>query len=291
MKRLVFAFLFLLAAGAGPVFADNVQTLPPEIYGQLKRGKELDQVWMSPKFDPGTGFTLGSITTELAESYQGVDADDLQYFPSALRRLVVPDSPNVLDLVVIDFQTNTKMGAWIFRASIKVEGQVKGPDGTVLMAFVTRKTVDNRESIRADCMVAMDEITWQLYKDLGPRYVKAQEARGTGAYMKQRTKAAKVLSSPTPSNVILAPKPAPAPAPAPAAPTAATPAPATPAPSAEAAPANASPAAGEPAQGDQLPDQPMDLKARLIRLKDLRDRGLITEEEYQAHRAEILKGL
>jgi hypothetical protein len=39
------------------------------------------------------------------------------------------------------------------------------------------------------------------------------------------------------------------------------------------------------------PEPQLDLKGRLLRLEDLRQKGLITNEEYTAHKAEILKGL
>jgi len=245
MRKLFIGSLILLGA-ALPGCADAVQTLPPAIYSHLKRGKELDRVYFNPKFDPATGFTLGSITTQIDETYQGTYADTIQYFPTPLRRLVDPDSPNVLDLVVIDFKINDKFGMGIFGASMKVEGQIKGPDGTLLMAFVTQREETKRETVRADCSGIMDTIAWQLSKDLGPKFRKAAEARAAAASDRAGL----------PANVILAPKPA-----------------------------KADPAA------PQAPAEAMDPKGRLLQLKNLLDQGLITQEEYEAHRAEILKGL
>jgi len=37
--------------------------------------------------------------------------------------------------------------------------------------------------------------------------------------------------------------------------------------------------------------QPMDIQGRLLRLDDLKKKGLITDDEYNAHKDEILKGL
>jgi hypothetical protein len=37
--------------------------------------------------------------------------------------------------------------------------------------------------------------------------------------------------------------------------------------------------------------QPMDVKSRLLRLEDLKQKGLISEDEYKTHKTEILKGL
>ena len=41
----------------------------------------------------------------------------------------------------------------------------------------------------------------------------------------------------------------------------------------------------------QAPEPPMDIKARLLRLEDLKQKGLITADEYKTHKEEILKGL
>jgi hypothetical protein len=73
-------------------------------------------------------------------------------------------------------------------------------------------------------------------------------------------------------------------APAVAAPVPAAASPAAP-PSAAAAPAPTAPAAAAPAA------RPEDIERRLITLQRLRDRGLISEEEYQAKRREILQQL
>ncbi len=71
----------------------------------------------------------------------------------------------------------------------------------------------------------------------------------------------------------------------PAIPPAAPPPPAVAAPAAPAAAGGASTAASAPALGPQDPEE------RLRKLKDLRDKGLITPEEYEKKRQEILKGL
>ena len=264
MKRLVLGSLILLGA-ALPALANNVKTLPPEVYGQLKRGKKLDLVYVSPKFNPATGFTLGSVTTQIDESYQGIYADTIHYFPTALRKLVDPGSPNVLDLVVIDFKITDLFGKGSFIANMKVEGQIKGPDGELLMAFVTRREESARENLRADCNAVMDTIAWQLYKDLGPKYQKAAAARLGGDAVT------------LPAAVTMAPKAAP-PNPAPAAPQ-----------QAPAAPQQA--LAAQPAPQGQTPADPTDARGRLLRLKGLLEQGLITQEEYQAKREEILKNL
>jgi hypothetical protein len=39
------------------------------------------------------------------------------------------------------------------------------------------------------------------------------------------------------------------------------------------------------------PEQPLPLDQRLMRLEDLRQKGLITQEEYEAHKKELLKNL
>ena len=66
-------------------------------------------------------------------------------------------------------------------------------------------------------------------------------------------------------------------------------------PAATAPPAVVAPAAAAPAEASAAPSAPapaaQDPEERLRRLKDLRDKGLITPEEYEKKRQEILKGL
>ena len=91
MKRLVLGSLVLLAAGARPILAEAIHTLPPAVYAQMKAGKKLGGIWISPKFDGAKGFTVGQVVAaaELEDSHKNI----IDYVPYALRRLATSDSP------------------------------------------------------------------------------------------------------------------------------------------------------------------------------------------------------
>jgi hypothetical protein len=185
---------------------------------------------MNPKFDVTQGFVVGKVECAVDNAY----SDTVQYFPVALRRLAMDGSPNVLDLTVVELRVATNSGLGYETGTIGVEGMIKGPDGTVLMAFNTREEIANRENQRADLTGAMDKIAWSLSRDLGPGYERALEVKRRLAEEKIETGA---MPPPPP------------------------------------------------------PEQPLPLDQRLMRLEDLRQKGLITQEEYEAHKKELLKNL
>jgi hypothetical protein len=229
MHKQVLGFALLFAAVL-PVLADEPVTLPPAVAAQMKGGKKLGKVWLSPKFDVTKGFTVGKVDCLVNDYY----SDVVQYFPSALRSLVMEGSPNVLDLSVVELKVVTRSAAGYETATMGVEGKVSGPDGELLMAFTTREEIANRENARADCMGAMDKVIYSLSKELGPTFqkaLKAYHAMGQG----------QLLSSQLPP-----PPP---------------------------------------------PEKPLSTNERLLRLEDLKRKGIITQEEYEAKKKEILATL
>jgi hypothetical protein len=231
MKKLVLGSLLLLSVGVRPVLAEEVRTLPPEVYKQMKKLGKLDQVWINPKYDAGTGFTLGRVTTA-AEGYY---ANTIDYVQVAFQRLAVPGSTNVLNVTVTEMTTVDHGFQGYFSAAMGVEGEILDQDGQLMAAFSTKAKVENRQTVLDNVKGATDKVVWALSRDLGPKFQHTIEIKSN------------VVRGLNPSGLV---PPAPAPA-----------------------------------------EQGLDLKTRLLRLEDLKQRGLITDDEYRAHKADILKGL
>jgi hypothetical protein len=237
MRKLVVGSLVLLAACAGPLLADDAQqTLPPEVYAQMKSGSKLGKVWVGPEFDGSKGIAIGTMTVD--PSVVSGFSNAIDYFPYALRRLAFPDSPNVLSVVLVEMSTVDRGAAGYYSATVGVEGQIVDRNGKLVAAFRTREEARGQEDVENNLKRAMDKIVWAISKDLGKPFQRALELRGEIA---KGTPAAK-----TGSGLVPAPPRA---------------------------------------------EQSQDVKSRLLRLEDLKQKGLITPEEYQTHREEILKGL
>jgi hypothetical protein len=232
MKKMVLGAMLLLTINAQPVLAEEIRTFPAGMYAQMKKGVKIDGVWMSPKFDGSKGFVIGKVDIAV----DGPFANVIDYFPTALRRLAIPDSPNVLNLTVVELNTVDRPAAGYCSATMGVEGQVVDPDGQVLFAFRTREEINTRETIIRNCQAIMDDITWKLSKNLGKPYLHALTVKN------------ELVTGHNPSGLVPPGPPAP------------------------------------------LVDSG-DIKGRLLRLEELRQKGLITPEEYKAHKEEIMKGL
>jgi hypothetical protein len=236
MNKLILGSLILLGAGAGPLSAAEARSLPPAVYGQLKKGAKLDKVWISPKFDGGKGFVVGKVNRDDA-LLDNPDANIIDYVPNAFSRYTIPESSNVLNLTLVGLEVISKPTMGHYSVSAEVEGQMLDKDGQLVLAFRTQETVKNRENNKENSRGVLDMIAWRVSRELGKDYdhallVKNEMANGAGA---------------SPSGLLPPPPPK---------------------------------------------DQPsLDIQGRLMRLEDLKKRGLITEEEYKQHRDEILKSL
>jgi hypothetical protein len=233
MKKMVLGSLILLAAGLLPALGGEVQTLPPAVYSQMKSGKHLAKIWISPAWKGGQGFTVGKV--EVADVIDSDYANVVDYLPYRLRSLSTPDSPNTLSVTVTEISFMDRGSAGYFSATMGVEGQIVDKDGKLLVAFRTRETNDNRETVTKNFELVMNNIVWSLSRDLGKDFTHGLEVRQ------------EVTGSKNPSGLVPPPPPP--------------------------------------------PHAPRDIKSRLLRLDDLLKKGLITPEEYQAHKEQILKGL
>ena len=220
MRMLVLGSLLGLAVGVPPGLAAEVRTLPPAVYQQLKNGHKLAKVWISPRFEPAQGFRVGKVDSAVTSPY-GVIVD---YLPSALGRLAMPESANVLTFTVTELTIKEKPQINYCAASVGVEGQVAAPDGTLLLAFTTRQEFSQGTGALADCQGAVDTIVAAMARELGMPLAKAVKARPkpTTAKVPQPVLPPAAAPGPValePAQPVTAPvaKPTPAAAPAPAA--------------------------------------------------------------------------
>jgi hypothetical protein len=233
MKKFLLGSLILLAAAPWQTAFAQVQTLPPEISGHMKKGKKLDQVWLNPKYDTSTGFVIGMVNTQAEGTY----ANTIDYLPYVLGRLTIPGSTNQLNLVVTSLDDKSGYSSNLSIADLNVEGQVVDRDGQLLMAFRDSEHDESKETAIHGLEACMDHLASKLGKELGKPFedalvLKMGMAKGGNT---------------NPSGLV------------PGAPK------------------------GQP--------QTLSVGERLMQLDNLKKSGLITEEEYNQKKAELLKEL
>lgn len=137
--------------------------ISPAVRGQMKRGKKLDLVWVSPGFDGSNGLKLGSLVNQSGKP----DKNALDYFPSALRRVIKADSPYTFHLALVNarFRANNQGAS---SAYIEVEGQLLDQGGQPVCAF----TAHGDESIGGDesdnARLAVNAIASAMTRELFP---------------------------------------------------------------------------------------------------------------------------
>jgi len=119
MKKMILG-LALLSAGLWPALAGELRTLPPNVYAQMKSGKHLGKVWISPAWQGAQGFTVGRM--ELAAEVDSDYANVIEYLPYRLRTFSTADSPNTLSLTVIEMSSVDRSSAGFFSATMGDEG-------------------------------------------------------------------------------------------------------------------------------------------------------------------------
>jgi len=174
MKKMIFG-LALLSAGLWPAQAQEVRTLSPSLYAQMKSSKHLGSLWISPAWQGGQGFTVGKVdlSAEITSEYANV----VEYLPYRLRVISTPGSPNTLNVTVVELTSMDRSSAGFFSATMGVEGQIVDKDGKVLVAFRTREHADDRETVNKNFELVMNRIVWSLSKDLGKEFTHALEVR------------------------------------------------------------------------------------------------------------------
>jgi hypothetical protein len=210
--------------------AQEGSTLAPEVVKAMTKGQHLGMVWLNPKYDVATGFTLGKVSTQAEGHY----ANSVDYFPVPLLRYTLPGSTNLLNVTVISLSISEGFSSGKTGAEMTAEGEIVDKDGQVMFAFTTREVAHDGETPLQCCETDMDRIAWSIFRELGKPLHDAVLARNQGN------------TGANPSGLPTRPKSA---------------------------------------------DQTLTVGERLIQLDNLRKSGLLTQEEYDAKRAEILKGL
>ena len=205
MNKLIIGSLVLLAAGARPGLSAAGTPLPPAIAGQMKSGKRLSKLWISPSFAPAQGFRTGAVDLAVPSLYGEITG----YIPTALERVARPESPAVLSLTVTELSTRERSQNNYNEATVGIEGRVLDPAGNLLVAFQTREMYHGA-GLMEDCRKAVDTIVAALAGELGLPVRKVVKVKPVPA----AAPAAPLASAPS------VPQPAPAAAPqAPAAPS------------------------------------------------------------------------
>ena len=222
MNKVIVTSLLALAAGLRPAPAAELKTLPPAVYAQLKSGKRISKLWVSPAFQPAQGFRAGQVDVAVTSLFAGDVAGQL---PAALARVARPEASALLSLTVVELSTKERAQNNYREATVGVEGRLTDPDGNLLAAFQAREIANHGAGLSEDCRQAVDAIVAALAKELDQTMRKADPPKPK-------------VSAPVPAPVsVPSPVPAPAPAPvampqasAPQAPARPAQAPATPAP-------------------------------------------------------------
>jgi hypothetical protein len=175
MKKLVLGSMILLAAALQPALGAEVRTLPPQVYAQMKSGKKIGKIWLSPAWKGAEGFTVGRVVVaaEVESDYTNV----IDYLPYALRRISTSGSTNILSLTVVEMGSMDRGPYGVFTATMGVEGRIDDKDGNLLVAFRTREEGSDGETIDKNFKWDMDQIVWSLSKELGKEFSRALEVR------------------------------------------------------------------------------------------------------------------
>lgn len=137
--------------------------ISPAVREQMKRGKKLDLVWVSPGFDGSNGFKLGSLVNQTEKS----DKNALDYFPSALRRVIKADSPYTIHLALVNarFKSNSQGAS---SAYLEVEGQLLDQGGQPVCAFTAHEGANAGGNESDNARLAVNAIALAMTRELFP---------------------------------------------------------------------------------------------------------------------------
>ena len=146
---------------AKPQAAPAAPLIPPAVAAQLKKGKGLDEVWISPAYDKAKGFAIGEVSYQVEERNDGID----KYLPTALEEIAKPDAPCSLQLRIVQLDLR-RPAQGNSSAKLKVEGVLTAKDGTLVAAFVERQLVDGTGDLVDDCRTATRKVVQAIAKTL-----------------------------------------------------------------------------------------------------------------------------
>lgn len=165
MKTFKNIALALIVVIIGPTIlqaGEDVKTLPPATYQQMKHGKKLDKIWLGTDYDKTKGFKIGAVEYK-AENRNGTV---LEYMPKALATLAKTDSPFTLQVAIIKVTTKTFTGFGNKMGKVTLEGKIVDPTGKVVAAFVAAGSAGSWGSGSDDYQAACDQIASGIAVDL-----------------------------------------------------------------------------------------------------------------------------
>ena len=166
MKKVLHLILVLLGVCAMPARAgDDIKTLPPAVYDQMKSGDKLDKVWVDPSYDKAKGFQVASLAYK-AELRIGDVMDALN---KNLATLATADSPYTLKVAVVKVTTSTYIMYGSIKGAVTVEGQILDQESKVVVCFITKEKAPGGGmgfGGKGDYGFACDKIASAIAKDL-----------------------------------------------------------------------------------------------------------------------------
>lgn len=158
MKNLILALAILFSL---PVLAcDDVKTLPPAMYSQMKSGKKLDKVWIAPTFDKSKGVAMG----EFKWSAEDRNSTIMEFLPAQLKTITKEGSPYKINVTVVRASNFKNVVVRYIRAMLGVEGTIVNSDNKVIAAFKTE--VSFSEYANVDAKGGVDKVISAILKDL-----------------------------------------------------------------------------------------------------------------------------
>ena len=139
---------------------DEVKTLPPAMYKQMKGGKKLDKVWIDHEYDKSKGVAMGEFNWSAPDRNSTI----MEFLPDQLKTITKKDSPYKLNVTVVRASNFKNVGVAYIRAKLGVEGTIVNADKKVIAAFKTE--VSFSEYATVDAKGGVDKVISAILKDL-----------------------------------------------------------------------------------------------------------------------------
>lgn len=131
-----------------------------EISSQMKRGKALGKLWISPSYEKSSGFSLGEVRYAVEDRSDGID----KTLPEELKKIAQPASPFSLQLRIVLLRVRVQKST---NVTLRIQGNLTAADGTVVAAFETQEMITGSSASGIDeCRTAALNIAHALAKDL-----------------------------------------------------------------------------------------------------------------------------
>lgn len=133
-----------------------------EIGSQMKRGKALGKLWVSPSYEKSSGFSLGEVRYAVEDRNDGID----KTLPEELKKISKPESLLSLQLRIVLLRVRVQKTT---NVTLRIQGNLTTADGTVVAAFETQEMITGGSATGIDeCRIAARNVAQALAKDLNP---------------------------------------------------------------------------------------------------------------------------